>query len=174
MKVLKTLHLIIDLFFLLILLNVILYSIVIIPDLINPNINFEFFINKYESLGKKAVYILGLFLRVANFVLFFIALFNIRMIVSRFMYGFNYDLKTRKYFKVAGWSTLIYGLIKFFLEDYWDSFLGEKGFSILSFNREFHGFGSYLFIIILGLFFIYIAKVLEKSDELQKENELTI
>lgn len=174
MKTLKILHWIIDLFLLAIAIIVLIGFILFFVSIGDPEFRFISDISKYESFGKKTIYILGLILSKSTGILFIITIFNLRMIISRFEKGFNFDVKTRKYFKRAGWITLAYGLIKLFLADYWESFLGEKGFSLMSFNSEFVSFSSYMFFIVLGLFFIYLAKVFEKSEQFQKETELTI
>lgn len=175
MKTLNILQIVMDIFFFVILFFAFAYLSMIIPNLFNPDIDFLIVgIPENPTVWENAIYTLGMVLNLVNVLLFIITLLNLRRIVHRFKKGEIYEHNTRKYFKYAGWATLIYGIIKFLLDDYWEFFLGEKELSFLSFNVDLYGFGSYLFIIVLGLLFIYLARILEKSDELQKENELTI
>lgn len=174
MKTLKILHLVIDLFLLAIVITILLQIIFFFISIGDPDFRFISDISKYESQGKKTIYILGVILHYCTGLLFIIAIFNLRMVVSRFEKGFSFDQKTRKYFSRAGWMTLLYGLIKYFLDVYLGYLLGEKGISLISFDSKHISFTSYMFFIVLGLFFIYLAKLFEKSDHLEKENELTI
>ena len=114
---------------------------------------------------------LTLTINLIRFLLFTLILIFFRKAVMKFVVGKVFDEVTRKNLKYMGIFTVLLGCLKMFAK-VWVPYFLDKGITIFSLN--FTGFGSTYFIIALGLFFIYMSKVLEESAILQQENELTI
>lgn len=102
-------------------------------------------------------------------------LFFLRKFVHNSDMGAPFDRSTRKNLKLSGIFCLIYGLIRI-----------PELTGILTFYRVtgevplsniwsgLLDIGSFFYIILIGLFFIYLSKVLETSDAIRQENKLTI
>lgn len=124
-----------------------------------------------HSIDQQEVIYLNVFIHLIQFALFFAILLFFRRVVDGFSVGNVFNLSTRKNLKYMGLCTTVYGLLKMLVKVCVLNMFGE-GNTI--FSLEFTGFGSTYFITCLGLMFIYMSIVLEKSAILQKENELTI
>ncbi len=112
---------------------------------------------------------------VVHSLIIFMILFYLRKFVNHSHIGTPLDKSTRKYLKMSGVFCLISGLIRIpevigIIEFYRIS--GE--FDPLLVTNGFIDFGSLFYIILIGLFFIYLAIVLESSDVIRQENKLTI
>ena len=105
----------------------------------------------------------------------FMILYYLRRFIVNSANGKSLDKLTRKYLRMAGIFCLLYGIIKIpqlsaFLSFYFNYTSSDS--SILS--AGFMEVGSLCFTFLIGLFFIYLSKVLELSDMIEKENRLTI
>ncbi len=111
-----------------------------------------------------------------HIIMFFMIIYYLRRFVLESIVQGAFDRGTRKYLRLAGILFVIYGVVRipsnliaplFF---YWSG--GENYLSFIT--MDLMGFDSPLFMTLIGLFFIYIAKTLELSEMLQEENRLTI
>lgn len=102
-------------------------------------------------------------------------LFYLRRFVMNSVGGNSLDKSTRKYLKLAGVFCLIYGvleihdfsgIISFYMHG------AELNSSMIT--SGFLDFGALCFTFLIGLFFIYLSKVLELSEVIKQENQLTI
>jgi len=112
----------------------------------------------------------------ANIGLFFTIIFYLRKFVLNSVVGDTFDKSTRKYLRRAGVVSVIYSLLSLLLslsgrlQFFWSG--GADFVSLFTF--DFLGLGSPYFTTLMGLFFIYLSKVLELSESIQQENLLTI
>ena len=112
-------------------------------------------------------------LNIGALILFFLGLYDLRFIIKTFLKGSIFSQKASTYFKYAGIffsisaiagisARIIYMLtgINFKTDNVPE--LAPRYFSLL------------FFVLIIGLTFTMISKIIKKSAELKEENELTI
>ncbi len=111
-----------------------------------------------------------------HIIMFLLILFFFRKFVLHSVVGESFDKSTRKYLRYAGICCIIYGAIRVCtdvigpLAYYWR---GAQDYLVML-SMDFVGFGSPFFTLIIGLFFMYLSKVLALSEMIHHENELTI
>lgn len=119
-----------------------------------------------------------LFFPIIHLTAIFMILFYLRKFVHHSTVGTPLDESSRKYLKRAGIFCLIFGFLKmpqlFGLITFYSA-VGIDGWNdAFSATSNFLQFGSLFYSMLIGLFFIYLSKVLESSYLIKQENQLTI
>jgi|GEM_PF-4699493 len=110
-----------------------------------------------------------------HLIVIFMILFNLRKFVINSVSGNALDKSTRKYLKLAGIFSLIYGGMPIFnLFGIISYFKSAGGVSVTLVTDAFFEVGKLCFLFVVGLFFLYLSNVLQQSEELKQENQLTI
>lgn len=139
---------------------------ILILPFINPSIQISTGPDKYlVYLAMPLLYLL---------IIFGILFFLRKFVVTSFRKE-PIDESARKNLKFSGLFCILYGVISI-----------PKIFALIQFYRisettnisfmlsHIFDFGSIFYMILIGLFFIYLSKVLETSDIINQENKLTI
>lgn len=103
--------------------------------------------------------------------LFIYAVYLIRRLIKNFNTGKLYTNYQISGLKLTGQLiivvTVVNGLLEFLYEALFKNHFG------ISLNFE-NGFGSFWFVIAIGLFFIYLSRIFANARQLREENELTV
>jgi len=163
MKILSVLKYLINFIFLTFLIAAI--TVMIIP----------FYHQSYSDYSSTEVFWMLIIYPIVHLLVTFLILYYLRKFVYYSFDGAPMDESSRKYLKLSGIFCVISGIIKIpqftgLITFY--NISGELKTSMIA--SQFLDFDSLFFIILVGLFFIYLSKVLDKSDELRQENKLTI
>lgn len=113
-----------------------------------------------------------------HLIIIFMILFFLRKFVLHATVGTPLDASSRKYLKLSGIFCLIYGLLRVPQFFALITFYRVVGFDDVNSISQLTGFfvdlGSLFYSLLIGLFFIYLSKVLESSYLIKQENQLTI
>ena len=134
-----------------------------------------FFDTSYTQIDKESFFWITLFFVAFHMGIIFMILFYLRKFIINSIGGNPLDKSTRNCLKIAGIFCLIYGAIRIYEVSGIFAFYrygGEINSSLIT-DGILH-FGSLCFTWIVGLFFIYLSIVLEESEVLKQENQLTI
>ncbi len=109
-------------------------------------------------------------------IIIIMILYYLRKFVLGAEKGAPLDKSTRKYLKLSGIFCLIYGLLDCCLElpTVLELYRYSSELSNSIFAESIWTIGFLFFIIIIGLFLIYLSEVLAASDEIRQESKLTI
>ncbi len=109
-------------------------------------------------------------------IMLLMILYYLRKFVLEAEKGTPLDRSTRKYLKLSGIFCLIYGLLDccFELSTVFEHYSYRSEFGNAFFAESIWTIGFLFFIIVIGLFLIYLSEVLASSDELRQESKLTI
>jgi hypothetical protein len=125
--------------------------------------------DKYEaSLGMKDYGKIAL--TIIEMVLFIKAIFHLRKATLKMIKGEMFDELVVKNLKLTGISMIAYKAVNILREQYSSVVYNGE----LTFGLDFEGFESFIFILILGLFFLLLSSVIQRGMTLQDENDLTI
>ncbi|NJC27940.1 DUF2975 domain-containing protein [Neolewinella antarctica] len=104
-----------------------------------------------------------------------LALYYLREFVLSSIRGTPLDESTRKCLKLSGIFCLVYGLLDCStLLGIFDYYRANSEFNNHFVGTIFRTCSSLFFTFFIGIFFIYLSKILESSDEIRQENKLTI
>ena len=109
---------------------------------------------------------IALLVSVTNFGLALIALFNFKKLLSNFKRRLIFEIETYSLLRKIG-QLIIYSSILYLISETF-SRLSSDSVSI-----EF-GFGPFMYLLSLGLFFIVLSEVFKIGKKIKEENELTI
>ncbi len=112
-------------------------------------------------------------LNIGALILFFLGLYDLRFIIKTFLKGSIFSQKASTYFKYAGvffslsaiagiCARIIYMITAINSENNSVPELAPRYFSLL------------LFVLVIGLSFVMISKIMKKSSKIKEENDLTI
>jgi len=142
----------------------IVFSILLILGSETLKIPDKFFFNGIEIIGIWSK--LGLTINIANFGLTLYILFNFKKLLGNFKEKLIFEIETcillNRIGRLLIYSSFIYILAEMILR------LSKNDIYI-----DF-GFGPFLYLVSLGLFFIVLAEVFKMGKQLKEENELTI
>jgi len=134
-----------------------------------------FYHQSYSDYSSSEVFSMLILVPVFHLTVTFLILYYLRKFVYHSLENTPLDELSRKYLKLSGIFCVISGIIKIpqltgLITFY--NVTGELKTSMIA--SQFLDFDSLFFIILIGIFFIYLSMVLDKSDELRQENKLTI
>ncbi|MFT6781453.1 MAG: hypothetical protein ACJA1A_001374 [Saprospiraceae bacterium] len=102
---------------------------------------------------------------------FFIkSVFHLRIATLKMIHGQMFSPVVARHLKLTGLTMITYKTLSLIREQY-SQYVNEGTFTI---GLDFSGFESFIFILILGLFFILLSNVIQRGITLQDENALTI
>ncbi len=108
-------------------------------------------------------------------IIILMVLYYLRKFVINADRGTPLDKSTRKYLKLSGIFCVIYGFLECYnLTGFFEFYRVIGEYNDPFFVQSIWAFSSIIFAIFIGLFLIYLSKVLASSDELRQENILTI
>lgn len=126
----------------------------------------------YES---RSMFWLNIILPTVYLSVIFMIIFFLRKFVLNSFVNKPFDESARKYLKLSGIFCVVYGslsLPQIFGYIVYYSTVGVDHVNSMVYN--FLNFGTFHYSILIGLFFIYMSKILEVSDLMEQENQLTI
>jgi hypothetical protein len=104
-------------------------------------------------------------------MLFFIkTIYHLRIATLKMIKGEMFNHLVSRNLKWTGISMILYKIVSLVLEHY-SEIVYHNTFSL---DFDFNGFESFIFILILGLFFILLSNVIKNGITLKSENDLTI
>ncbi len=114
-------------------------------------------------------------LPIIHVAILFMILFYLRKFVLRSFKGNDLEKPTIQSLKMAGIFCIIYGVIRIpqilgIIHFY--SVVGMEDPSLLL--DDFLNMGSLYYSILIGLFFIYLSRIMDQSFMIKQENQLTI
>ena len=108
-------------------------------------------------------------------IIILMVLYYLRKFVINADKGTPLDKSTRKYLMLSGIFCLLYGFLDCYkLTGVFEFYSTTGEYDSPFFVESIWAIGSLFFTIFIGLFFIYLSKVLASSDEIRQENKLTI
>ena len=168
MKTLKFLKLTIDVLFYIVLFSVV-YRYFLHPVLITLTSGESFmgFFDQFSSISLYSVF--HLLFGLSKVILFLLAIFYLRMAVRPLSNAHYFTQAVTSNLKKSGILLVSLALINLVVAILSRNLIGN----LLSLNF-WTADNDYLLILIIGLFFIFLEKVLSKGRSLEEENELTI
>jgi len=154
------------------LINFVYFAFIIMAILL---ITMPFIDNSYLNYSSSERYWLLVGFPAVHLILMFAILFYLRKFVLKSASGTPLDYSARKYLKPAGVLCLIFGLLKAPAIAAIIEFMRVTGeFNTITIFHSFSSFDSVFYLILIGVFLLYLSKVLESSDIIRQENKLTI
>lgn len=103
--------------------------------------------------------------------LFMFSIYFLRKLVNNFTNNEIFSAEQELYLRNIGIIILCYTVLSSLIPLIVDLFLKEKMTFYIGFTA---GFGSFWFLLALGLFFIYLSKVFRNARLLKEENDYTV
>lgn len=138
-------------------------------------LGWPFYDNSYAQYDNGGILSAFIIVPLIHMMIIFMILFYLRKFVHNAEVGTPLEKSTRKHLKLSGIFCLIYGFLRIPEVAGIIAFYKATGeFNPSLINYSILDFGSLFFTFFIGLFFIYLSKVLEYSDTIRQENILTI
>ncbi len=134
-----------------------------------------FFDNSMGEVSNTQFIIGQLVLPLVHVGFIFMILFYLRKFVIQSFKGDTLQKSTTKHLKLAGIFCIVYGVIRlpqiFGIIQFYSIVGMENPFLLF---EDFLNLGSLYYTILIGLFFIYLSKIMDQSNLIKQENQLTI
>lgn len=135
---------------------------------------FQMAMQDIDNIGNPAFWYAMIFI-MAFHVVIFLLLYYLRNFVLCSINETPLNHRSRKHLRKAGLFCFIFAFLNLYevfatVELFYQQINSKFDVFLMSYMSS----GSFFFLVLVGLFFIYLSKVLEKSDEIRTENSLTI
>jgi hypothetical protein len=112
----------------------------------------------------------GLMISILGMFLFIKTIYHLRTATLKMIHGEMFNHVVAKSLKLTGLSMIGYKVVSI-IKDLYSESIYDGTFTV---GLDFNGFESFIFILILGLFFILLSKVIKNGISMKSENDLTI
>lgn len=122
-----------------------------------------------DSFNEQAFTILGF--EFLSWIIFIYTIFKLKKLVNLFFKGEFLSKEQIKITNIIGKLIIIVAILEKIPSFIYKNFLEESPRTI---SYGISSFGSFWFVLALGLFFIFLSRILDNARILKEENELTV